>query len=70
MLKSKPATQQLQQSLVPSRPVTVAQALFERAPTESKLGPWLVSLPCEDYAFFMEAMYGGTLGGIVIVERV
>lgn len=37
------------------------QALLETAPKGSELGVWLPGLPCADYAFFMEAMYGGRL---------
>ncbi len=29
---------------------------------DAKLGPWLCSLSCGDYAFFMEAMYGDRFG--------
>ena len=38
------------------------QALMDAAPPEAMLGPWLSSLPCADYAFFMEAMYGDRYG--------
>lgn len=37
-------------------------ALMNSAPPKALLGPWLSTLLCTEYAFFMEAMYGDRYG--------
>lgn len=43
------------------------RALLRGAPAGARLGEWLLSLGCEDYAFFMSAVYGTRAGpGVAI----